>query len=249
MTEAMSRREIEDVLSSIRRLVAQDPPRQEQSAPENGAEAAPSKLILTSELRVADGPVQPAPDSPAPVDADPETPAEMPAAADAEPDTPAQAAQTPSAIHMLRAMNQRVSDHRAAGVQDAAAARADDDAAPTSAQGGTDDDRDLALEATLARLEQALSQPETSQPETRTAPDSAAQIPLPDGEGTAPAVPEHQRSALSPDEPVIDEAMLYQIVANIVRQELQGELGERITRNIRKLVRAEVARELQLRKS
>lgn len=244
MTEAMSRREIEDVLSSIRRLVAQAPPRQEQSAPENGAEAVPSKLILTSELRVADGPVQAAPDSPAPVDADPETTAEMPAAADAEPDTPAQVAQTPSAIHMLRAMNQRVSDHRAADVQNAAAARADDDAAPTSAQGGTDDDRDLALEATLARLEQALSQPET-----RTAPDSAAQVPLPDGQGTAPAVPEHQRSALSPDEPVIDEAMLYQIVANIVRQELQGELGERITRNIRKLVRAEVARELQLRKS
>lgn len=244
MTEAMSRREIEDVLSSIRRLVAQDPPRQEQSAPENGAEAASGKLILTSELRVADGQVQAAPDSSAPVDADPETPAEMPAAADAEPDTPAQAVQTPSAIHMLRAMNQRVSDHRAAGMQDAAAARADDDAAPTSAQGGTDDDRDLALEATLARLEQALSQPET-----RTVPDSAAQVPLPDGDGTAPAVPEHQRSAPSPDEPVIDEAMLYQIVANIVRQELQGELGERITRNIRKLVRAEVARELQLRKS
>lgn len=46
---------------------------------------------------------------------------------------------------------------------------------------------------------------------------------------------------------VIDEAMLQEIVAQFVRQELQGELGEKITHNIRKLVRAELAREIRLR--
>lgn len=46
---------------------------------------------------------------------------------------------------------------------------------------------------------------------------------------------------------VIDEAMLQEIVAQFVRQELQGELGEKITHNIRKLVRAELAREIHLR--
>ena len=42
---------------------------------------------------------------------------------------------------------------------------------------------------------------------------------------------------------VIDEAMLRDM-ADIVRQELQGELGERITRNVRKLVRREINRAL-----
>jgi len=40
----------------------------------------------------------------------------------------------------------------------------------------------------------------------------------------------------------IDEAMLREIVRDVLREELQGRLGERITRNIRKLVRAEIAR-------
>ena len=47
-----------------------------------------------------------------------------------------------------------------------------------------------------------------------------------------------------PDAPevAIDEAMLREIVRDVLREELQGRLGERITRNIRKLVRAEIAR-------
>lgn len=44
-----------------------------------------------------------------------------------------------------------------------------------------------------------------------------------------------------PEVPV-DEAMLREIVRDVLRDELQGRLGERITRNIRKLVRAEIAR-------
>lgn len=41
---------------------------------------------------------------------------------------------------------------------------------------------------------------------------------------------------------VLDEDMLRQMVHDIVRQELQGVLGERITRNVRKLVRREIQR-------
>jgi hypothetical protein len=40
----------------------------------------------------------------------------------------------------------------------------------------------------------------------------------------------------------IDESMLREIVTQIVREELQGPLGERITRNVRKLVRREIHR-------
>jgi hypothetical protein len=39
-----------------------------------------------------------------------------------------------------------------------------------------------------------------------------------------------------------DEAALRALIAEIVRQELQGSLGERITRNVRKLVRQEINR-------
>ena len=43
---------------------------------------------------------------------------------------------------------------------------------------------------------------------------------------------------------VVDEEALRDMVSEIVRQELQGPLGERITRNVRKLVRREIYRAL-----
>lgn len=46
------------------------------------------------------------------------------------------------------------------------------------------------------------------------------------------------------DPTLIDEETLREMVADIVRQELQGTLGERITRNVRKLVRREIHRAL-----
>ena len=49
------------------------------------------------------------------------------------------------------------------------------------------------------------------------------------------------------EDAVIDEATLRDLVAEIVRQELQGTLGERITRNVRKLVRREIHRAITAR--
>lgn len=46
---------------------------------------------------------------------------------------------------------------------------------------------------------------------------------------------------------VLDEQALQDIVRQTLRAELQGELGERITRNVRKLVRAEINRALLAR--
>ena len=46
------------------------------------------------------------------------------------------------------------------------------------------------------------------------------------------------------EETLLDEDALRDIVSEIVRQELQGALGERITRNVRKLVRREIHRAL-----
>jgi hypothetical protein len=41
-----------------------------------------------------------------------------------------------------------------------------------------------------------------------------------------------------------DETVLRDLVRDLIREELQGALGERITRNVRKLVRAELNRAL-----
>lgn len=49
------------------------------------------------------------------------------------------------------------------------------------------------------------------------------------------------------DDRHFDEEMLRDLVRDIIREELQGALGERITRNVRKLVRAEIARALAVR--
>lgn len=46
------------------------------------------------------------------------------------------------------------------------------------------------------------------------------------------------------EEAVLDEESLRELVSEIVREELQGALGERITRNVRKLVRREIHRAL-----
>lgn len=74
------------------------------------------------------------------------------------------------------------------------------------------------------------------EPEGATAPvaDEADTAPLPDDEQTdAPALPDMQT--------------LQDLVAEIVRQELKGPLGERMTRNIRLLVRREINRALDSR--
>ncbi|MGB7321716.1 MAG: hypothetical protein WBC95_09905 [Albidovulum sp.] len=49
------------------------------------------------------------------------------------------------------------------------------------------------------------------------------------------------------DEAVLDMDMLRDLVAEIIREELQGPLGERITRNVRMLVRREINRMLESR--
>jgi hypothetical protein len=216
MTEARSRNTGEDVLSSIRRLVAHDAPDPETPT-EKPADneiyvakpAHQEKLLLTPSLRVDE------PDE-----------TELPCDG-AEPHHSSENEENlPSLIS--RISNATFSPDKAAGsasaerepiseqvVQDVHSARDGGNFAQSV--------EDRALEATLARLQAVLAG------NARASGDNAPN----DGE--------------EPLEELIDEGMLYQLVAHIVRQELQGDLGEKITRNIRKLVRAEVAREIQLR--
>ena len=47
--------------------------------------------------------------------------------------------------------------------------------------------------------------------------------------------------------PEAEDARLREIVREVIREELQGAMGERVTRNIRKLVRAEINRAMMTR--
>ncbi len=48
--------------------------------------------------------------------------------------------------------------------------------------------------------------------------------------------------------PALDEQALRQLINSIVREELQGELGDRIGRNLRKLIRREIVQILDERR-
>ena len=58
---------------------------------------------------------------------------------------------------------------------------------------------------------------------------------LADGNEGGPAAPA----------PALDEQALREMINGIVREELQGELGDRIGRNLRKLIRREIAQILE----
>lgn len=199
MSDPMSNREIEDVLSSIRRLVTQGDA-QPAAAPSSG------KLVLTPAFRVAE----------------------------AEPQPPAGEAMADPAAAI--SLEQTIAELEAA----------------ISAYGGPFEPDEG--EAALPRPESA---PEPNTDETSAgfaAPSEPA--PLAEAASEAPAKAlEEEEAALDdpvldggdPDEMAFDEAMLRELVTDILREELQGALGQRITRNVRKLVRAEIARALASR--
>ncbi|WP_425043527.1 hypothetical protein [Primorskyibacter sp. S87] len=74
-------------------------------------------------------------------------------------------------------------------------------------------------------------------------PEQVAAYDQPDAETDDGDIYEEDRlDPLVSDEAILDEDSLRELVADIVREELQGALGERITRNVRKLVRREIHR-------
>lgn len=61
-------------------------------------------------------------------------------------------------------------------------------------------------------------------------------------------VPSSAEILTGDDDIFVDEDLLRRVVSDIVREELQGKLGERMTRNIKRMVRREVEQSLSLRK-
>jgi hypothetical protein len=77
--------------------------------------------------------------------------------------------------------------------------------------------------------------------------DDESHGPANTGKAPAGVEPEENTSVKGAVVAAADPVELHGIVAQIVREELQGELGERITRNVRKLVRREIHRAIMTR--
>lgn len=86
---------------------------------------------------------------------------------------------------------------------------------------------------------QAQEQPEDDIPENFAADDGSQDLDAAQHSGSQTA---DSAEFLGANDDFLDEDALRDLVADIVRQELQGALGERITRNVRKLVRREIYR-------
>ncbi|MES2434481.1 MAG: hypothetical protein V4586_11730 [Pseudomonadota bacterium] len=268
MSEPLSSTEIEDVLSSIRRLVSDD------MRPAPKVAAVGDKLILTPALRV----VQTEAEVPAPVvmaEAVPmfvavpranllDTPVDTPrsalgevvasvgAAVDASPDDweaeigdtapqPDSSAINPWSLPADDALEDVLDDQPLAADSEDAALNDHfeyhpaEAALPAQTPAWAQEDevaQDDEAEASAAPLHG------TVEPDTVWADAAEASV------LAALAEPEAAEDDAFDQAMRFDEDVLRELVRDMLREELAGKMGERITRNIRKLVRAEIARAL-----
>jgi hypothetical protein len=99
------------------------------------------------------------------------------------------------------------------------------------------------LEVMESQLEEFFAKSETSKDTAETAVEPPAAEEASHTEKTS-AFQDKDAFEFPAEEQLIDEEVLRDLVSDIVRAELQGALGERITRNVRKLVRREIHRAL-----
>lgn len=270
MSEPVSNAEIEDVLSSIRRLVSNDVEAFQQEVVEKAVNPEPAaKLILTPDFRVVE-PQDAQTDS-----TEDDVAAEAPVgetADEAADDMPDEVAEFKHREHSSDAETDfedaSVAELETGSVDQVEHANANIQDAPDAA-----DEPDMAdqedevisvsgLEGTIAELEAAIGQqdgewePDGSGFEEDAEAEEVMSEPIQDWiDGTAKDLDAEVEAAdatgddaeadlFGNQESVIDEETLRDMVSDIVRQELQGALGERITRNVRKLVRREINRVL-----
>lgn len=283
MSEVMVSGEVEDVLSSIRRLVSDDlrpVPVAAASVLPGGADAG--KLLLTPALRVAQGAVSG--DAPALDAVLAQVSAGMGQQADEWesetgdmcPDLPSAeiAAETASEIWSdappIDAYLDDLDRGAVAAAEDADAEGEGEDQPeaergeaevsapmPGWAQSARQDDEDAPRADPWAGT--ATAEPDRAWADAAEAAVLRELAGAADGGDEGPEQAEPMAAAMSgampgeydappygteADEVPVDEAMLREIVREVLREELQGRLGERITGNIRKLVRAEIARML-----
>jgi hypothetical protein len=224
MSDPVTNVDIEDVLASIRRLVSG-----EGDATQKDVFAA-EPVVTNDDLHKPDDPADDLPE----FETETETESEAGTGFETEAGSAAEA----------EAEAETASDE--AATTDAAASP--DRTVPSSEMWEPDgDDEDAFADASdTPRLEWRDADPEFASEAVSFDPDEMAADDLAsesfarswDADDEADAAP------FELDEAVLDEAALRDLVAEIVREELMGTLGERITRNVRKLVRREIHRAL-----
>lgn len=233
MSDPLTRAEIEDVLSSIRRLVAEGARAPAAPQPASDAPGAAGRLVLTPAQRVA-APSPPAADPTATIREAARRLAEAQAVAHPAAEVPAAGAGGGAG---LASLEETIAELEAAVAASGGEWEPDGSEAPPRPPVSGATAARPAPPAPPARPEGAPGPdlPPAGGPASNVHSLTVARRP-PAGPAPAPRLPEG-----------LDEAALRDLVAGIVREELQGALGERITRNVRKLVRAEIARALASR--
>ena len=281
MSDPVTNVEIEDVLSSIRRLVSESGGAQAEvrkaskifenkaPEPETGAEtpaekpAVLDKLVLTPSLRVAEAPeavVESEDTSEPEAEAERTSNAEIEAADEAE---DAHEAEEHHAEVSEETQPEAVSEEsaeRAAETEQTPEQSADEHV--NAPEGESLKDRIEQLEAAVSSQDGEWEEENDESVETLQWEDHGTEGTSDENMSAPEAFAEHHHDFdaadeadkiteaedeydfLAGDETLLDEDTLREMVADIVRQELQGALGERITRNVRKLVRREIHRAL-----
>ncbi len=277
MSDPVTNVEIEDILSSIRRLVSD-----EGKPVEDGESREEDRLVLTPSLRVpgtdeANNPESDGEDTEAPAASQADAPSHHDPATPIEPEPQGDLRQDdtphdkPEPAENLRA--------RIAALEETVATREDEwepdgsggddyaggpvealpwedhvedadqpgaDADDTKGD-STDDSTDSAQGAWADRGEENRTfRFGEGRPEQDADADANADADVGDdgaeGNDGDDDASDDMAELFRGEDPVLDEAALREMITDIVRQELQGNLGERITRNVRKLVRREIHR-------
>lgn len=227
MTDRMSNVEIEDVLSSIRRLVS------DELRPMAPLRPSAPRLMLTPALRV-DSPVA----VPAPAGADSDSPdlkappALLTAVDAAEEESPDLALRLAELEVLLDAQDQPFE------------AEADEDFGQVSA---------TVWQLAGAEAGQAVPEAPFVSDEEPVGLAELPQGPQPDWQAVLGAAQASDRAAATAPPATeevsldLDADMLRALIRDVLREELQGNMGERVTRNLRKMVRSELARALAAR--
>jgi hypothetical protein len=226
MSEPLSTTEIEDVVSSVRRLVST-----EQRPKAQARDTGSDKLLLTPSLRVV---------------ADNAAPSAMTPLILTQSVEESTTAASDDRLHLVEAEwedeiwtePEPPLAEMALGAEEAEVLTADP-ATPWPEVGAT------GAEPAASAWPEAEAGADWSE-EVPVATDAADAAELPEDEVD---VAEVLTAAVVEDEAFqqLDQAELHALVRAMVREELQGNLGERITRNVRKLVRAEINRALAAR--
>ena len=242
MSDPMTNTEVEDVLASIRRLVSDELPRMPRAEPPKG----PTALVLTEAQRI-EPPLMGHNSRRKSLE---DRIAELEAAVanssdDYEPDGSEDLEQhRPNSIVFRPTrpvtkpplqLTDVVSEETVIARAEVSEEAPDEDESPEIVQEDVELAVTEAVTETVADMaEDALGQDETFE---RALAEAVGVEEITPDEDSSPST-EH-----APDVP--DD--LRPLISAIIREELQGELGERITRNVRKLVRQEIQRALTVR--